>query len=60
MVVDLAFCLEGRAEEELPEKLIGVARYRNPDVEQYEPLYDDETPPPRPQGLGVGEPKKEV
>eukprot|EP00621_Florenciella_sp_RCC1693_P011952 CAMPEP_0182543050 /NCGR_PEP_ID=MMETSP1323-20130603/31070_1 /TAXON_ID=236787 /ORGANISM="Florenciella parvula, Strain RCC1693" /LENGTH=99 /DNA_ID=CAMNT_0024753951 /DNA_START=48 /DNA_END=347 /DNA_ORIENTATION=- len=58
MVVDLAFCLEGRAEEELPERLIGVARYRHPDVEKYEDLYDEETPPP--VAGGGGEPKKDV
>ncbi len=40
IVVDIGICLEGRAESELPEQMIGVVRMLNPDVDRAEPLED--------------------
>ncbi|CAM9296329.1 unnamed protein product [Scytosiphon promiscuus] len=40
LTVELGICLEGRCDEELPEKVIGVIRLVNLDVSKAEPLLD--------------------
>eukprot|EP00903_Cladosiphon_okamuranus_P008016 g7733.t1 len=45
LTVELGICLEGRCEEELPEKLIGAIRLISLDLDQAEPLLEPgETP----------------
>ncbi len=38
IIVDIGICLEGRAESELPEQMIGVVRLLHPEVHRAEPL----------------------
>ena len=42
--MDIAFLFEGRDEKELPERLVGVARFDKIDIEQHEDLFDDDEP----------------
>ena len=42
IVVDMSFLIEGRSEDELPEQILGTARFNRLDVGKYRKIQADE------------------